>query len=98
MKNVDKDFYNRADAHINLSNKQITPEVERGKVSASFMYSVARFNAWVSSCGFNNSDEMRQSKVKMMDYFVTEYRKMLEENLEDYIENFDSHLEKSSKK
>ncbi|MDQ1310125.1 MAG: hypothetical protein QG601_1395, partial [Pseudomonadota bacterium] len=39
---VDDDFYKRADAHIHLANAQLG-EVGRGKVSASFMYAVARF-------------------------------------------------------
>lgn len=92
MNNVDKDFYKRADAHINLSNDQITPEVEPGNVSASFMFSLARFNAWISARGFDNADDFRNSKQKMIEYFVKEYTQMLDENLEDYINNFNSHL------
>ncbi len=98
MENVDKGFYDRADAHIHLSNDQITPDVERGKVSASFMYSVARFNAWVSACGFSSSEDMRNSKEEMIEYFIKSYRSMLEENLDDYINNFNSHMKISDKK
>ncbi|RJG12930.1 DUF3144 domain-containing protein [Pseudomonas cavernicola] len=28
-----------------------------------------------------------------MEYFLTEYRKMLEENLDDYINNFSSYMQ-----
>lgn len=97
MKNVDKDFYARADAHIFLSNNQISAEVQPGEVSASFMYSVARFNAWISARGFNSGAEMQQSKQKMIDYFLKEYRQMLEENLDDYSNNFDSHMQPAKK-
>ncbi len=97
MKNVDKGFYARADAHIFLSNNQVTGVVKPGEVSASFMYSVARFNAWISARGFNSSAEMQQSKQKMIDYFVTEYRQMLDENIDDYINNFDSHMQAKDK-
>ena len=41
MNDVDDKFYERADAHIHLSNEQITEEAGRGKVSASTMYSTA---------------------------------------------------------
>ena len=97
MRNVDKGFYPRADAHIFLSNEQISAAVKPGEVSASFMYSVARFNAWISARGFNSGAEMQQSKQKMIDYFVKEYRQMLDENLNDYIKNFDSHMQPTKK-
>lgn len=93
MQDVDDEFYDRADAHIHLSNDQITESIGRGKVSASFMYSVARYNAWVSACGWNNSKEMSESKEETIEYFVTEYKKMLEENLDDYIDNFNKYME-----
>ena len=89
---VDKEFYDRADAHIRLSNDQITENVDSGRVSASFRYSVARFNAWVSACGFSSSEEMGKAREETVEYFVTEYRKALEENLDDYIANFNSYM------
>lgn len=92
MQEVDDNFYNRADDHIHLANDQITEEIGKGKVSASFMYSVARFNAYVSACGFDSKDEIIEAKKETMEYFVEEYKKMLEENLDDYISNFDKYM------
>ena len=89
---IDETFYDRADAHINLSNDQLNTQT-RGKVSASMMYSVARFNAWVSACGWKNGEEMRSAREETLTYFVTEYKKMLEENLDDYILNFDDYMQ-----
>ena len=91
MAEIDDKFFDRADEHINLSNKQLAT-TSRGKVSASMMYSVARFNSWISACGFNNQKEMEEAKEETIKYFVTEYEKMLKENLEDYIENFDKYM------
>jgi len=92
MNDVDDKFYERADAHIYLSNEQITEKVGRGKVSASTMYSTARFNAWVSACSCGSQEEMIASKAEMVEYFVSEYKKMLDENLDDYIENFNDYM------
>ncbi|MEW7291330.1 DUF3144 domain-containing protein [Aquimarina sp. 2304DJ70-9] len=91
MDEVDKHFYNRADEHINLSNDQLKTE-SRGKVSASMMYGLTRFNSWISACGWNSGEEMKSAKKETLDYFVNEYRKMLEENLDDYINNFDDYM------
>lgn len=88
---IDDQFFARADAHIQLSNDQLQ-DIGRGKVSASMMYAVARFNAWTSACGFQSSEEMSGAREETLDYFAAEYRKMLEENLDDYIAHFDRYM------
>lgn len=88
----DDTFFERADSHIHLSNQQISETVSRGKVSASMMYSTARFNAWLSACSQQDSAEMAENKQETIEYFVAEYRKMLEENLNDYIENYEPYM------
>ena len=93
MAAVDGEFYDRADGHIMLANEAISETVDRGKVSSSFLYAASRFNAWVSACGWTNGKEMGEAKQKTVDYFVAEYRKMLEENLDDYINNFDEYMQ-----
>jgi hypothetical protein len=97
VQSTDEEFYSRADAHIHLSNEQLSEKATRGKVSASMMYATARFNSWVSACGWNSSDELAAAKEETIEYFVAEYRKMLDENLTDYIENFDSLMGKGGK-
>lgn len=92
MQEVDDEFYQRADAHIHLSNDQITETIGAGKVSASNMYATARFNAWLSACGWHSEQEMAAAKEETLEYFVAEYRKMLDENLDDYIQNFASYM------
>jgi hypothetical protein len=91
-KDADDAFYARADAHIHLSNDQLKEVDDRGKVSASMMYSVARFNAWVTACGSGTAEEMSRSRAETMAYFTEQYRLMLEENLDDYIENFANYM------
>ena len=88
---IDDDFYNRADAVIHLANEQLS-QISRGKVSASCMYATARFNSWVSACGHGSAEDMAAAKAETLEYFVKEYRAMLEENLNDYIENFSTYM------
>ncbi|HMT08230.1 MAG TPA: DUF3144 domain-containing protein [Pyrinomonadaceae bacterium] len=88
---LDPTFYERADSHIRLSNEQIGA-VNAGKVSASMMYATARFNAYVSWTGWDNAAGMASSRKETIDYFVEQYKSMLEQNLDDYINNFDRYL------
>jgi hypothetical protein len=90
----DSAFFKRADEHIDLSNKQITEDVNPGKVSASMMFSVARFNAWVTAAKSGNVIQMLDSKEDAIEYFVEEYRSMLEQNMDEYTENFDKYMGK----
>ncbi|MCO7612943.1 DUF3144 domain-containing protein [Pseudomonas chlororaphis] len=87
----DQDFYNRADAIIELTNSHIA-DSSRGKASASLMYANARFSAWVSACGCRNVEELVAARQQAVDYFVEEFRLMLEENLTDYVENFSLYM------
>lgn len=88
---ADDKFHDRADAVIHLANVQCK-EIGRGKVSASLMYATARFNAWVSACGVDSGPDLKRAKQETVDYFVKEYRAMLEENLDDYIEHFTRYM------
>lgn len=94
MKDLDDKYFERADEHINLSNKQLE-DATMGQVGASMMYSSTRFNAWVSACGWQNQEDMAGAKQRTIKYFVDEYKRMLTENIEDYIANFDRYMETS---
>lgn len=89
---TDPAFYDRADAHINLSNDQITKELGHGKVSASMLYAASRFNAWVSATGFASGAEMAAKREESIEYFLEQYRLMIEENFDDYASNFEKYM------
>ncbi|MCY7389187.1 MAG: DUF3144 domain-containing protein [Burkholderiales bacterium] len=88
---VDEDFYTRADSFIDLANEHAAT-MARDNVGASLMYSSARFNAWVSATGYASSDEMRAARPARIAHFVEQYRLMLEENMDSYINNFDDYM------
>ena len=94
--NTDDAFYERADAHILLANDQLQGLPSRGMASASMLFGTARFNAWVSACGFESSTDMATAKEETLNYFCEQYRKMLEENLDDYIKNFSRYMQMST--
>lgn len=91
MTEIDNKFYDMVDEHIHLSNQQLS-KGSKGEVSASMMYSVARFNAWISAAGWENAKQMEEAKEETITYFVEEYKKKLTENLEDYIRNFEHYM------
>lgn len=84
---IPEEFFDRADEIIRLANVQLSNEI-RSKVSASTLYAAARFNAFVSATSYANGEQMAKDVTEISDYFVEQYRKMLNEHLEDYVANF----------
>ena len=91
--NEDPTFFDRADSHIHLANEH-SSKVGRGKVSASLMYGSARFQAWNAACWADDAASLKADRQETLEYFVDQYRAMLEENLDDYIEKFDQYMQK----
>jgi hypothetical protein len=94
-KDADQDFYDRADTHIHLSNDQLKVTIP-GKVSASMLYASARFNTWLTACDFESGAELAANRNENIEYFIREYRLALEENMDDYINNFDQYMPKKT--
>lgn len=98
MSNTEKDneFYEMADAFIALANQQ-SKNVGMGKTSATFLYAAARFNSFVAASESNSAEEYALNKKSSLDYFLSEYKKMLEEHFADYHENFAKYLPEKDK-
>ena len=88
---VDDHFYDRADAHIALANEQCQ-DIGKGKVSASFLYGAARFNAYIAAINSASRERMQDEKENIVAYYLKEYEEMLIEHLDDYIQNFDNYM------
>ncbi|MCP5244946.1 MAG: DUF3144 domain-containing protein [Burkholderiales bacterium] len=85
---IPPEFWERADEIISLANVQVKGSTV-GKVSASLLYAAARFNAFSVASSALDADEMKKDKKEAINYFVEQYKEMLIENLDNYIENFD---------
>jgi hypothetical protein len=90
-RNIDAGFWSRADAHITLSNEQCA-RAAVGEVRASMLYATSRFNAFVVASQAPSAEALEAGKAHAIDYFTEEFRKMLEDNFEDNIKNFDAYF------
>jgi len=86
---VDEKFYERADAHIALANGHINAKIHPGWASNSLMFAASRFNAWVAAAGFANGEDLGKEREEILKFFTDQYKLMLEENLDNYIQNYD---------
>ena len=91
----DRQFWELADSFIRLANEHLT-NVPRSRVSASMLYAAARFNAFVVSAGTDNKTELDSDKESAIAYFVEQYEKMLRENIDDHLANYEKYSDKKS--
>ena len=87
-------FWKVADSFIAHANSQ--NDTDRGIVSAGFAYSSARFNAFVIASQCGNKDAFEAEKDAAIEYFVTQYKLALTENVADYSANFDKYISQPS--
>ncbi|HEC60530.1 hypothetical protein LCGC14_2250030 [marine sediment metagenome] len=97
MTDKEKLFFDRSDRFIHLANEQINEGIKAGQVSTAFMYGLARYTAWFTASGWTTAKDMADAKAETIDFFVTEYRQMLELNMDDYINQFDEYIQTSEK-
>lgn len=90
---IDAAFWARADAVIQLANGQAAT-VANSKVSASLLYAAARFNAFVLADRSASAEQMKADKEEAIRYLTEEYRKMLSQNVDEYIDNFHTYLQR----
>ncbi len=93
-------FFERADEFIKLANEFCRPKKGekpdpaelRGQVSAAMLFATARFNTWVAANNFKDGEEMREAKEQIMTYLMQQFQMMLEDNFDEYCEQFGNYL------
>ena len=78
---VPKEFFDLADRFIHLAN-EMTADHQTARISAALMYAAARYNA---HCVVALDPEARQNKSRATEYLVGQYRSMLEENMDGFL-------------
>jgi hypothetical protein len=84
------EFWERVNAVIDLANEQCKG-APQGEISSSLLYATARFHAFIVASAASDVDEMKANRQEAIDYFPEQYKKMLIENLDEYIKNFDDY-------
>ena len=83
---VPREFYDLVDRFIALAN-ELTGEHATSRVSAVIMYAAARYNA---HCMLALDPKARENRAAAADYFLDQYRSMLDENIDSLLSARDS--------
>ena len=91
MPKVSKERFNQMVAEqITVANTHL-PESDPGVAGAALMQAAARFNAFVSASRFVSGRMMLQSKDLHINHYVALYRRYLEDNYQEYADNYDKY-------
>ena len=96
-KDLDEQFWKRADAYIRVANEQ-SDSAKVGEVAASFTYACARFNAFTVTAEAPSVQTLKEARTRVLEHFTAEFRKMLEDNLDDHIAHFDQYFTRKGAK
>ncbi|BDM65524.1 hypothetical protein NFHSH190041_29760 [Shewanella sp. NFH-SH190041] len=77
-------LYQLADQFIALANQLVQQEQDVGKVGTALRFAAARFNAFEAAI---KSADLAAEKENALEWFTSEFREMLNDNLEDHIAN-----------
>jgi len=87
---ISQAFWQRVDDVIAQANQQVKGS-NIGEVSTSLLYAVARFNAFNIANTSTDSADMQTQKDEAMKYFTDLYKKLLEDNFDEYVQNFETY-------
>jgi Protein of unknown function (DUF3144) len=90
-RNLDPGFWSRADQYVNLANEHCN-KATVGEVRASLLYAASRFNTFTVASQAPNAAALQAGSAHAIDFFTQEFRKMLEDNFRDQVQNFDAYF------
>ena len=79
-----KSLYQLADQFIALANELAQEEQDVGKVGTALRFAAARFNAFEAAI---KSADLAAEKDNALEWFSSEFKEMLSDNLDDHIAN-----------
>ncbi|MCL1036086.1 DUF3144 domain-containing protein [Shewanella submarina] len=79
-----KSLYQLADQFIALANELAQEEQDVGKVGTALRFAAARFNAFEAAI---KSADLAAEKDNALEWFASEFKEMLSDNLDDHIAN-----------
>lgn len=88
---INEQFRQMTDRFIDLANQQ-AETIQPENVGMALLYAASRYNAFVVAMHADDLEKYRQDHATALEFFTAEYQRMLEENLEDYLQAFDQDM------
>ena len=87
----DPRFSARADAHIELSNKQ-TREASVDKVSLSMIDASCRFSVWLWAVASKDVEQLKSQHAEARQALLEETARRFDKHFDQYVANYDAYI------
>jgi len=85
-------YWKNVEAFIQQAN-ELAAEQGMDSVSSGLLFAAARFSAFNAATKYNDAEQLNQDKEEAVKYFTSLFRKMFDENMEEYSQHFDSMIQ-----
>ncbi len=92
---TDREFRQMVDGFIDQANRYMDT-APKENIGMALLYAASRFNSFVVASHAPSVQKYDTDRKKAVDFFSSEYLRMLEENLDDYRRIYDADEETSS--
>ncbi len=78
-----KEFYKTADSFIDVANSHCETQ-ENTRVGSALLFATARFSSFVVASQSKDKESYEAEIDNALEFFTSEFKRMLAQNLEDY--------------
>ena len=91
MEIPDPRFLARADAHIDLSNRQCN-EAPAGTVTLSMIDASCRFSVWLWAVASQDVAQLKSQRAEALQALMEETARRFEKHFDQYVDNYDAYI------
>ncbi|BFM06513.1 DUF3144 domain-containing protein [Halioxenophilus aromaticivorans] len=86
-------LYDLVDALVELANQATDKALDPGEAHQAMMYATARYGAFIVAASSESKEDYEQDKLDARNFYMDQFRQLLNENFDDYLANFDQYLD-----
>ena len=92
---VDEKFWSAVDDIIELANQKTQyGDMDTASMTEALLNACARYSAFYLALNSEDKDALREDKDAAVSRFVSEFKRLLASNVEDYIEHYKVYITK----
>ena len=84
-------YWKNIELFINQANDMSAAQ-GMDNTASSFLYAAARFSAFNATSKYKTAESLAQDKEEAVKYFTATFKKMFQQNMDDYESNFNQYF------
>lgn len=86
-------IYDLADSLLERVNQATDDQLDPGDAHQALMFAAARYGAFIVAASSESKEDFQQDKLDARNFYMDQFRQMLNQNMDDYLDNYSDYLE-----